>query len=126
MRICAILAMGLAVAGCGDAFEPLSAEEKLARSVERFNRNGGDVVADALPGSSTKARIDGGVTLVLMVSNVPSGTRTFDPNAVRKAMRPSLCSDDDFRAMIDQGIKVRFEMTSNFGKELPAVQFSRC
>lgn len=115
------------LAACGGLIEPLSAEQRLARSVDNFNNSWErSDIARQLPGSKMAARIDNGDTLVLMVDNLPVGNRTFDPNAVRKTMRPTLCDDSDFRELMDAGIKVRFEMTSNFGKPLPAVQFARC
>ena len=73
-----------------------------------------------------KARIDDGKTLVLIIGNVPLGNTTYDPNAMRKTLRPQICGSRNYRELIEDGGKVRVEMTTNYGKELPAVQFARC
>ncbi len=122
----AAASLGLTLSACG-ALTPMTPEERLAYSVKHFNSEAATAEMDKqLPGSKMAARVDNGDTLVLMVTNVPTGNRTFDPNTLRKVMRPTLCDDRDFRQLMEDGINVRFELTSNFGKELPAVQFARC
>lgn len=126
MRTLALATIAVTLAGCGGVFDERSTLEVLPDVVRDINRSGSAEIAKEIPGVTMKARIDDGSTLVLMMGNVPVGTSTYDPNAVRKALRPQVCGSRNYRELIEGGGKVRVEMTTNFGKELPAVQFARC
>lgn len=100
--------------------------ELLPDLAEEINTRGTLEIGKDFPGVTMKARVDETDTLVVMLGNVPLGNRTYDPNAVRRSLRGEVCSDRHLRELIANGGKVRLEMTTNFGKELPAVQFARC
>ncbi len=119
-----LVAAGLAVllAGCGER----TTLEVLPDVVRDINESGSAEISKQIPGATMKARIDDGKTLVLMIGNVPLGNTTYDPNAMRKTLRPQICGSRNYRELIEDGGKVRVEMTTNYGKELPAVQFARC
>ena len=125
-KICIALAMGGLVTGCGGAFEQRSTLEVLPDVVAEINRSGTAEIGKQMPGVTMKARIDDGKTLVLLMGNVPMGNQSYDPNALRKTLRPEVCGSDNYRDLIEDGGKIRLEMTTNFGKKLPAIQFARC
>lgn len=100
-------------------------EETLDGAAAHMNRNSAKIVGN-LPGSKMTARVENGDTIVLRLTNVPSGTQTYDPNAVRKMFRPEFCNKTLYNKVFAKGGKVRLELVSNFGKELPAIQFARC
>lgn len=119
-------AMAVLASGCGGLVEQRSTLEMLPDVVDGINRTGSSELSQQIPGATMKARIEDGSTLVLMMGNVPLGNQSYDPNALRRTLRPQVCGSDDFRELIDEGGKIRVEMTTNFGKELPAIQFARC
>lgn len=126
MKSIQILALALLLMGCGGLVgEPKSTEARLAAMVERYNEVQASAKTDDQSGAQRHARIEGGNTLVIEITNVPTGNSTFDPNAMRKSLRPEIC-DDLMRELLDAGISVRFDLTSNFGKKQPSVHFSRC
>lgn len=124
MKKSAIGIVALALAGCGVIGQPQSLEQRLGDAVERFN-NDTSSLGKGFEGTTRKARLEGD-TLVFMIANLPTGNETYDPHAMRRILRPEMCDDSDFRELIEDGVKIRFELTSNFGKELPAIQFARC
>lgn len=122
MRILFLSVISVLLAACTNA--PL--DQRLAEAVQRFNdseaRN-----APSSPGALTRtAGIEGGDTLVFKLANMPTGTTSFDPNAMRKSLRGEFCEDREMRELLEAGVKVRFDLTSNYGKELPSVKFARC
>ncbi|MEM7780721.1 MAG: hypothetical protein AAF697_10050 [Pseudomonadota bacterium] len=121
-----VLSTAALLASCGDFPGQKGAIESLPDVVREINESGTSELAKDIPGATMKARIDDGDTLVLMMGNIPSGNRSFDPYTVRKTLRPEVCASDNYRQLFEEGGKVRVEMTSNFGKELPAIQFARC
>lgn len=122
-----ILVAGIvSLSACGGVVDNRTALEKLPDVVEMINRDGTTEIARDFPGVRAAARIDDGDTLVIMMSNVPFGGRTFDPNAVRRSLRPQVCGSENYRELFEAGGKVRLEMTSDHGKELPAIQYARC
>lgn len=94
--------------------------------VRGINAGEADHLFEEMPGVEVSARIDEGNTLVLKARNLPTGNQTYDPNRMRAELRPEVCADGAFRKLIDEGGRLRFEMVSNTGKELPAIQFARC
>lgn len=119
MKKLAIAIGTLALAGCG---EPETLDEALNGAANFFNRN-----ADAfdLKGVKLSANVAEDV-LTIRMTNFPSGTRTFDPNAARKLFRDKLCDIGKARDILEMGGKIRVELRSNYGKDLPAVQVARC
>lgn len=109
----------VALAGCGG---PETLDEALNDAASFFNRN-----ADSLDlkGVKLSATVEGDV-LTMKMTNFPSGTRTFDPNAARKLFREKLCGIGSAREILDMGGKIRVELRSNYGKDLPAVQVAGC
>ena len=116
----------VALAGCGGVPSGPVTDQEMAQVVREINREGAEIFADEFPGMTGQARLDPDNILVLMLVNTPTGKRTYDPNALRRLLRPQICEDGNFRRLIDNGWKVRLEMTSNMGSELPAIQFARC
>ncbi|MEO1731976.1 MAG: hypothetical protein AAFR64_14740 [Pseudomonadota bacterium] len=125
MKLPAFLALSMLVAGCG-VLQPQSLEERLADAVVEFNESEAASVANGATRTRREARLDGDDTLVIAITNLPTGNSTFDPMAMERSLRPEFCDDAEMRELIEAGIRVRFELTSNFGKELPSVQFNRC
>lgn len=120
-----LLSLGLlaaALTGCG----PSVSKDSLPEVVRWVNDGNMDYLFADLDGTDISARLDPGDTLVLKVTNLPTGTQTYDPNALRKMLRSEVCEPGTFGRLIEQGGKVRFEFVSNFGKELPAIQFAHC
>ena len=98
----------------------------MADAVQRYNAAEARSTESG-PGIVTRrALLEGGDTLVFKLGNMPTGNTTFDPYAMRKSLRPELCDDAGLRELVEQGVKVRFDITSNYGKELPYIQFTRC
>ncbi len=126
MRFLLVSGLAITATACGGIVDQRSAIEQLPDVVDAINRDGNAEIAKQLPGAVVTARIDDGDTLVIMMGNVPLGNTTFDPNAVRKTLRPQVCGSENYRELFEEGGKVRVEMTSNFGKEMPAIQYSRC
>ena len=120
------LGLVVALAGCGGVPSGPVTDQEMAQVVREINREGAEIFADEFPGMTGQARLDPDNILVLMLVNTPTGKRTYDPNALRRLLRPQICEDGNFRRLIDNGWKVRLEMTSNMGSELPAIQFARC
>ena len=114
------------LAGCGNMLVGEVTPELLPDVVEEINEHGTLEIGKEFPGVTMEARLDNEDTLVIMMGNVPLGNRTYNPNAVRRLLRGEVCNDTVLSELIANGGKVRLEMTSNFGKELPAVQFARC
>lgn len=122
MRILSVPVILWLLAACADA--PL--EQRLAESVQRFNESEARN-APSSPGALTRTvHIEGGDTLVFKLDNIPTGNTSFDPNAMRKSLRAEFCEDRAMRELLEAGVKVRFDLTSNYGKELPSVKFARC
>lgn len=119
-------AAALLLAGCGEMMMGEVGTDILPALVDEINQNGTHEIAKQIPGATIKARLEGDDLLVLMVGNVPTGNQTYDPNALRRLMRGEVCKDRHLAELIRNGGKLRIEMTSNFGKELPAIQFARC
>ena len=126
MKIWAAIAAIPLLAGCQDMLMGEVTPELLPDLVEEINTHGTLEMGKQFPGVTMKARVDNADTLVIMMGNVPLGNTTYDPNAVRRLLRSEVCEDGNLRQLIDNGGKVRLEMTTNFGKELPGVQFARC
>lgn len=108
------------------ACSPGVSEDNLPAVVAAVNSGSADYLFKDIPGAKVSARVDDGNTLVLKVAGVPTGTRSFDPNPIRKALRPEVCKSSTYGKLIESGGKVRMEFVSNFGKELPAIQFVHC
>lgn len=122
MKIWILLATSAVIAACS----PGVSKDNLPAVVRAVNNGSADYLFADIPGAKVSARVDPGDTLVLKVTNVPTGNQTFDPNAVRKALREEVCEHGSYGQLIAQGGKVRFEFVSNFGKDLPAIQFAHC
>lgn len=124
MRILILVSILFAVSACGGLIGEPSPREILPKVVDRINREGADIVD--LPGVTVSAQIEHDDTLVLMMDNVPLGNTSYDPYTVRKTLRPQICGEENFREILKAGFKIRFEMTSNHGKKLPAIFFASC
>ena len=122
LRIWGVIGLGAMVAACN----PSVSKDDLPTIVRGVNAGEADYLFKEMPGVELSARIDEGDTLVLKVENLPTGNQTYDPNLMRKQLRPEICGEGAFRQLIDEGGRLRFEMVSNTGKELPAIQFARC
>ena len=122
MKTWVVFAILAVLAACS----PGVSKENLPAVVRAVNNGSADYLFADIPGVKVSARLDPGDTLVLKVANVPTGTRTFDPNAIRKALREVVCNSGSYGRLIEQGGSVRMEFVSNFGKELPAIQFAHC
>lgn len=122
MKFWVAIAGALVLAGCS----PGVSKDNLPAVVAAVNNGSADYLFEDIPGAKVSARVDDGDTLVLRVTNVPTGTRTFDPNPIRNALRPEVCKSSSYGDLIAAGGKVRMEFVSNFGKELPAIQFAHC
>ncbi len=122
MKYWFLIAAAVAIAACS----PGVSRDNLPAVVAAVNNGSADYLFEDIPGAEVSARVENGDTLVLKVTNVPYGTRTFDPNPIRAALRPEVCNADSCGKLIEQGGKVRLEFVSNFGKELPAIQFAHC
>ena len=112
----------LALAGCG---EPETLDEALGNAAHYFNKNATALQTAALKDTKLSASVTDEV-LTIRMANFPSGTRTFDPNAARKLFREKLCDLNSSRNILDMGGKIRVELRSNYGKDLPPVQVARC
>lgn len=110
---------------CG-MLENKSAIEVMPDVARNINESGTAEFAKIFPNATMNARVDNGDTMVLIMGNMPLGNETYDPMALQKLLRPKLCATQNFRDLIAEGGKIRVEMTSNFGKQLPAIQFTRC
>ncbi|WP_299194745.1 hypothetical protein [uncultured Erythrobacter sp.] len=126
MKFWTVVPLAACLAGCGNMLIGEITPEVLPDLADEMNERGTLEIGKDFPGVTMHARVDSGDTLVVMMGNVPLGNRTYDPNAVRRLLRSEVCSDSNLSELISNGGKVRLEMTSNFGKELPAVQFARC
>lgn len=122
MKFRVAIAGALVVGACS----PGVSKDNLPAVVAAVNAGSADYLFADIPGAKVSARLDEGDTLVLKVTNVPTGTRTFDPNTIRAALREEVCKGSSYGKLIEQGGKVRMEFVSNFGKELPAIQFAHC
>lgn len=116
--------VAIALAGCGGGGAD-SLESDLADAVRAINEGGGQSIGGEFPDSKLNARMEGD-TLVLIMSNAPMGKRTFDPNVLRKTLRPEICGSAEYRRLIEAGYKLRVEIVSNTGHRLPPVQYARC
>lgn len=112
----------LALAGCGG---PETKEEAMSQAADFFNNNGEALAGAGLKDVKLTAAVEGDV-LVMKMTNFPSGTRTFDENAARKLFRAKLCEMRKSREILELGGKIRVDIRSNYGKELPSVQVARC
>ncbi len=123
----AILGLGLlALTACGAVADNRSMTERLPDIADYLNRNGNPKLTAEFPNATIGARVDEGDTLVIMVGNIPTGSTAIDPNALRKLWRPLVCGEEHYRQLFSEAGKVRMEITSNFGKKLPPVQYARC
>ena len=122
MKLWVVAGGAMLLASCS----PGVSKDNLPAVVAAVNNGSADYLFKDIPGAKVSARVDEGDTLVLKVSNIPTGNRTFDPNAIRAALREEVCKSGSYGQLIKQGGKVRMEFVSNFGKELPAIQFAHC
>ena len=122
MRTLTIAVCSLALAGCGG---PETLEEALGNAADFYNSSSNNLQTSQLKNTKIKADVSGDL-LTIRLTNFPSGTRTYDPNALRKLLREKLCEIGSARAIFDMGGKIRIELQSNYGKELPPVQVARC
>lgn len=121
----------LALAACGGPIlGPGTLEDKLAIGADYANTHGTQQmraqIGPSFGKASVSARVDNGDTLVVMIENLPSGKATWDPNVMRKKLRPEMCREPVYHEIFGSGGKVRLEVTSNIGQELPAVTVGSC
>lgn len=112
----------VALAGCGG---PETLDEALNDAAGFFNKNAKSLQTPQLKNTKLSASVADDV-LTIRMTNFPSGTRTFSANAARKLFRAKLCDMSSSREILDMGGKIRVELRSNYGKELPPVQIARC
>lgn len=67
-----------------------------------------------------------GKTLVITLDKMPSGNDSFDPRMVRGVMYAMVCDGDVLEGLIDDGGEIRFEPTTNTGRELEPVWVTEC
>ena len=122
MKNLMMVAGAIALTGCGG---PETLEEALQANADHLNRNASALQTTQLKNTKVSASVEGDVLLVRM-TNFPSGTRTFSANAARKLFRQKLCDIGMSRDVLEMGGKIRVELRSNYGKDLPPVQVARC
>ena len=122
MKKLMMLAGALTLTACGG---PETLEEALQANASHLNRNANALKPAQLKNTKVTASVEGDVLLIKM-TNFPSGTRTFSANAARKLFRQKLCDMSMSRDVLDMGGKIRVELRSNYGKDLPPVQVARC
>ena len=122
MKKLTILAGALALSACGG---PETLEEALQANADHLNRNASSIKPAQLKNTKVKASVEGD-TLLIRMTNFPSGTRTFSADAARKLFREKLCNIGMSRDVLEMGGKIRVELRSNYGKDLPPVQVARC
>lgn len=126
MKQLMVAAGALALAGCGALAAPMTLEESMQDAADFFNKNGASFLPKEIEQAKVSARVEDGEIMVIRLENIPTGNATFDANYARKMFRPKLCEQSSSRKIIEQGGKIRVEMRSNIGKELPSVQVARC
>ena len=114
------------LAGCGAIAAPMTLKESMQDAADFFNVNGASFLPGEIAQAKVSARVEDGDTMVIRLENMPTGHATYDANYARKMLRPKLCDTRSGRNMIEQGGKIRVEMRSNIGKELPPVQIAHC
>lgn len=123
MRVICLFAATLAVVACGEG-EPL---DVLVEDTARYyNSQGEDFFADLYPGSKTGASAEGGDTLVVRIENIPSGKRATDPFKWSNGVREGMCASGGMDHLLEAGAKIRVEMRSNMGVELPTTHLASC
>lgn len=123
MRFFRFAVATLALSACGEE-KPLNVlVEDAAR---HYNSNGEDAFAFLYSGSKTRAFAEGDDTLVVRIDNIPSGKQTVDPIMWGKGVRKGLCADGYVRDMVGKGAKLRVEMRSNMGVDLPTTHLASC
>jgi hypothetical protein len=122
MKYAIILVGAVALSACGG---PETKEEALTSAAKFFNGNAGALSSTQFKDIKVSARVEEDV-LIIKMANFPSGTRTFDPNAARKLFRGKICEISKSRDIIEMGGKVRVDIRSNYGKDLPSVQIASC
>jgi hypothetical protein len=127
----AAIALPVALTACGGPIlGPGTLEDKLAVGADYTNTYGTEQmrrqIGPSFGKASVSARVDNADTLVVMIEGLPSGNATWDPNVMRKRLRPEMCSEPVYHELFGAGGKVRLEVISNIGRELPAVKVSSC
>lgn len=120
--VCVTLA-GFASA-CSTA--PDTLEGALDGAADHFNTHGLDIINEELSATAMKASVKGADTLVMRVEGIATGNLTFDPIAMTKMMRENVCENDWNRRVFEKGGRLRIELVSNYGKELPPILFAQC
>ncbi len=124
MRTLFCIALAGFAAAC--SAEPDTLEGTLDKAANHFNKHGLDTINDQLKATAVKASVKDGLTLVMRVEGVATGNLTFDPIAMTKVMRKNICENDWNRRVFEKGGRLRIELVSNYGKELPAILFAKC
>ncbi|MCB2085940.1 MAG: hypothetical protein H6920_05645 [Sphingomonadaceae bacterium] len=126
MRIAITAACAATLSACGPGVTEQNLPEMLEGAANFINTDGQSMMSDEIGNARISARAEGGDTLVMRIENIPTGSYTFDPDAMRKMMRPHVCDQSGNRSVIDAGGKFRIEMISNTGKASPPFTIARC
>ena len=127
MRLAILAVTSVALASCGQAQAgPDAVKNSIKRAAASFNSQAPDLLGEEFGSTKVSSRIEGEDTLVLRIANAPVGDKSFDPNFVRKMMRPKVCETGEIRDIIDRGGRLKIELVSHIGAEFPPVLFSRC
>ncbi|MEP0189078.1 MAG: hypothetical protein ABJP70_04645 [Erythrobacter sp.] len=124
MRTIISLALAGLIAACSTA--PDTLEGTLDRAANHFNQNGLDIINEELKATGMNVSVEGEDTLVMRVEGIATGNLTFDPIAMTKVMRENICESDWNRRVFEKGGRLRIELVSNYGKELPPILFAKC
>lgn len=119
--------MVLALAGCGNAFAgPPALKDTLNRTAGELRAQAPALFAEDFGEMKFVPRVEGKDTLVLRFENAPVGSKAFDPNVIQRTVRPKVCEIGALRTVIESGGRIKLELASPIGAELPPVLFSRC
>ena len=124
MRSLFCLALAGFASACSTA--PDTLEGTLDGAANHFNKNGIDIINEELNATGMDASVVGDETLVIRVEGIATGNLTFDPIAMTKVMRENICENVWNRRVFEKGGKLRIELVSNYGKELPPILFAKC
>jgi hypothetical protein len=120
-----LAAASLAVAACGGG-APDTLAGTLAGAAAHFNKNGLSLVNAELKPTGVKASVRGKDTLVVRIDGVATGRATFIPQKMQTSMRENVCGQDWNKRVFARGGKLRVELVSNVGEELPPLLFNHC
>jgi hypothetical protein len=122
----ALLAMPacLALAACGDVAFDGSAEDRVAFIAGTTNAVAPIPLGNGARLSSASAEGD---VLVLRMDGVVQGpVQDVSEAEMLKALRPIVCDNDGYRGVIEDGARIRFELSSSTGDALPPITLAYC